>query len=80
MTVTPIPVEDYLRNEVWKGVKQQSDDKLSELQICQSAPWWTIKQNGNGKERHRAKGETAKRKYGYLYMMEVQHSPQQIKH
>ena len=29
MTVTSISVEDYLKNEVWKGKKQQSDDKVS---------------------------------------------------
>ena len=31
VTATPISAEDYLKNEVWKGNKQQSDDKLSKV-------------------------------------------------
>ena len=31
MTVTCIIMGNYLRNEVWKGNKQQTDDQLSEL-------------------------------------------------
>ena len=30
VTATPISMEDYLRNEIGKGNKQQSDNKLSE--------------------------------------------------
>ena len=31
VTATSISKEDYLRNEVWKGNKQEADNKLSKL-------------------------------------------------
>ena len=40
-------------------------DKWAYRHILQGTHWWTIKHNGNWRERHRVKGNTANRKYGH---------------